>query len=214
MAISNRWIHCAECGRNKRHVAHGLCRLCYDHQWRRANPEYVSPLIHCAECGRNRPHHAYGLCLSCCNRQYHEEHRDEVAIKHLAWLQANADHVHAYNLQWYETHQEEQRENSRQWARANPDKHREAERRRRARKRNATIEPVDEAAVYVLNGRMCIYCGATENLTLDHIVPIARGGSHSEDNLVVACGSCNSSKNAKPLAAWLQTQPYSIAWVF
>ena len=61
---------------------------------------------------------------------------------------------------------------------------------------------------------MCIYCGVTEGLTLDHIVPLVNRGTHSEDNLVVACGRCNSSKKDRPLEKWLQTQPYSIVWLF
>ena len=185
-------IICKECGKEKPHKAHGLCKSCYNRQCKR-------PLVICKDCGQEKPHCAKGLCGPCYMRQYQAEH----------WAEWNA-----YNRQWVKANPEKHREHNSQWREANPEKAREGCRRYRARKRNATIEPVDEAAVYVLNGRMCIYCGATENLTLDHIVPIARGGSHSEDNLVVACGSCNSSKNAKPLAAWLQTQPYSIAWVF
>jgi len=104
-------------------------------------------------------------------------------------------------------------EAARRWREANPEKQREYNRRRRALKSNATIEPVDELAVYERDGRMCIYCGATEDLALDHIVPLNGGGSHREDNLVVACRSCNSSKGAKPLEEWLETQPKAIVWV-
>lgn len=40
----------------------------------------------------------------------------------------------------------------------------------------------------------CQYCGATSDLTLDHVVPRSRGGKSSWDNLVTACKSCNSKK--------------------
>lgn len=33
--------------------------------------------------------------------------------------------------------------------------------------------------------------------TADHLVPTSRGGGHGVENLVLACGSCNSSKGAK-----------------
>jgi len=77
---------------------------------------------------------------------------------------------------------------------------------------------VDEAEIYERDGHMCLYCGATEDLTLDHltldhIIPLAKGGPHSEDNLIVACRSCNSSKGIKPLMEWLQTQPNALPWV-
>ena len=44
------------------------------------------------------------------------------------------------------------------------------------------------------DGYKCLYCGATENLTLDHIIPQSRGGENSWENLVTCCGSCNVKK--------------------
>ena len=43
----------------------------------------------------------------------------------------------------------------------------------------------------------CYYCQlsfAKEDLTMDHKVPIARGGKSTKGNLVVACKSCNTQK--------------------
>ena len=40
----------------------------------------------------------------------------------------------------------------------------------------------------------CRYCGATNDLAIDHIFPFSRGGSNEADNLQVLCRSCNSSK--------------------
>ena len=45
----------------------------------------------------------------------------------------------------------------------------------------------------------CFYCCAkVKMLTLDHIVPIAKGGGHSLDNIVFACHACNSEKRDLP----------------
>lgn len=41
----------------------------------------------------------------------------------------------------------------------------------------------------------CSYCGeelTSESRTLDHVVPLSKGGPHSTDNVVPACRSCNS----------------------
>lgn len=43
----------------------------------------------------------------------------------------------------------------------------------------------------------CFYCGVQGALTMDHLIPISRGGRHSIGNIVPACLSCNSSKNAR-----------------
>jgi 5-methylcytosine-specific restriction endonuclease McrA len=40
----------------------------------------------------------------------------------------------------------------------------------------------------------CQYCGTKKDLTLDHVVPSSRGGTHSWLNLVTACKRCNARK--------------------
>jgi 5-methylcytosine-specific restriction endonuclease McrA len=51
---------------------------------------------------------------------------------------------------------------------------------------------------------LCVYCGKRYNeLTIDHIVPISKGGEHDINNTVPACRSCNASKNDRPLLLWM-----------
>jgi 5-methylcytosine-specific restriction endonuclease McrA len=50
-------------------------------------------------------------------------------------------------------------------------------------------------------GRLCFYCFGPFD-TIDHIIPLMRGGDNMETNLVPACRSCNSSKGSKLLAEW------------
>ncbi len=52
------------------------------------------------------------------------------------------------------------------------------------------------------NGARCVYCGATDNLSIDHLFPRIKGGEDNADNLVCCCKSCNSSKGKKDLMAW------------
>ena len=43
----------------------------------------------------------------------------------------------------------------------------------------------------------CYYCHRTvgrENLTMDHIVPLSRGGKSKKGNIVPACKDCNNKK--------------------
>lgn len=46
---------------------------------------------------------------------------------------------------------------------------------------------------------VCHYCGknvGAANLTMDHVVPVARGGKSVKSNCVPCCKECNSSKRA------------------
>lgn len=84
---------------------------------------------------------------------------------------------------------------------------------RRARKRSATVGDPKVIAAWFQRRRMaettkCYWCRATVEGKLahmDHIHPLARGGSHSIGNLCVSCPSCNARKNAKDLAEWNKT---------
>ena len=46
----------------------------------------------------------------------------------------------------------------------------------------------------------CQYCGARGELTFDHVVPRARGGITSWENVVAACSKCNLRKGSQTLS--------------
>lgn len=52
------------------------------------------------------------------------------------------------------------------------------------------------------NGARCVYCGSTNNLSIDHIFARIKGGEDSVENLVCSCKSCNSSKGKKDMMSW------------
>lgn len=48
-----------------------------------------------------------------------------------------------------------------------------------------------------LNDGLCHYCKkkyARDELTMDHIVPVSRGGSSTKNNIVPCCKTCNNDK--------------------
>ena len=51
-------------------------------------------------------------------------------------------------------------------------------------------------AVLARDGYRCQYCGSTQHLTVDHIVPRSRGGTTSWENVITSCAPCNVRKGA------------------
>lgn len=48
-----------------------------------------------------------------------------------------------------------------------------------------------------LNAEICYFCGKKfprDELTMDHLVPVSRGGKSTKSNIVVSCKNCNSEK--------------------
>jgi hypothetical protein len=90
------------------------------------------------------------------------------------------------------------------WRQENPTRARElarqAARRRRARQRGGDALALEYESL--LRGDPCAYCGAPVE-HVDHIEPILAGGAHEWANLTAACCSCNSSKQAIPLLAFM-----------
>ena len=54
---------------------------------------------------------------------------------------------------------------------------------------------------WVAQGIGCAFCdGAAE--TVDHVIPLARGGSNYEGNLIPACRRCNSARSDLLISEW------------
>ncbi len=69
--------------------------------------------------------------------------------------------------------------------------------RRKALIRSRTVEKVDYAAILVAHGRVCHICGgpiADGDIDFDHVVPLAKGGAHSRENIKPSHSSCNRRK--------------------
>ena len=52
---------------------------------------------------------------------------------------------------------------------------------------------------------ICHYCGnkfSPHDLTMDHVVPLVRGGRSTKGNLVPACKECNTKKKHQLVFEW------------
>jgi 5-methylcytosine-specific restriction endonuclease McrA len=49
----------------------------------------------------------------------------------------------------------------------------------------------------------CNFCGTEEELCVDHMTPLSRGGTNTLDNLQILCRPCNSSKSNKTMEEFL-----------
>ena len=75
-----------------------------------------------------------------------------------------------------------------------------------------TNVPFSKRNVMVRDRFKCLYCGSDKQLTIDHIIPVSRGGKSTFENCVTSCKDCNNKKNDRtPSEAkmYLRKQPYA-----
>lgn len=60
-----------------------------------------------------------------------------------------------------------------------------------------------KSEVMAKTGGLCSYCGTSENITIDHMTPLHRGGSDNISNLQPACRACNADKRNMTHAEYL-----------
>lgn|SRR4051812_10704357 len=110
-------------------------------------------------------------------------------------------HERAVRQRWNARTRKERLASHRQWAKAHPENGTVRSHRRRVRflavARDLTVS---QWRVIKASYRFkCAYCGARpKRLTMDHIIPIIRGGAHTAANVVPACMHCNTSKRERP----------------
>lgn len=89
----------------------------------------------------------------------------------------------------------------------------------RAFRRHAKPVKFSRVNIYARDGYKCQYCGAKcamSELTYDHVVPRAKGGKTSWDNIVTCCYPCNYKKGSRTPAEArmvLRSAPVQPAWV-
>lgn len=77
-----------------------------------------------------------------------------------------------------------------------------AKNRRQARKNANGGNLVKANEMIAIAARPCTACAAPAPSTVDHVIPVARGGPHSIGNLMPLCRSCNSSKHDMLWIEW------------
>lgn len=70
---------------------------------------------------------------------------------------------------------------------------------------DGTLTPSVVAGLFA-SAHECAYCHermTPRDKTLDHVMPVSRGGAHSISNVAIACRSCNSRKRTRTPAEWM-----------
>lgn len=155
--------------------------------------------------------------------------RARQAIK--KWQQEHKDKRRASCAKWKESHYEQAKESNRiraqkrrtenkehclevkrKWAKSNPDKILSYNRNSKYKRKNASGKHngKDIQSLFFLQKGKCAICcfSIKEKKHVDHIIPLAIGGTNDRYNLQLLCPSCNLKKNAQHPIDFMQSRGY------
>lgn len=173
--------NCSECGEWSVHEALGRCRKCYKKvAGQRPGPKAVS----------NARSAAWNEAHRLETRQYFVDRMANDA----EWAEKRRSHYRSMVARDPEANRQKVRE----WADAHPEQVAVQRNTRRARKLAIPSDLTAEqwTAALDAHGWRCAYCGIGGKMTMDHVIPLSRGGHHTASNVVPACQPCNNAKAA------------------
>jgi len=227
--MSKRTCSLPECERP--HAAKGYCLLHWNRNRLHGDPrvtmkgkyhkvQYTEDGLRiCKACKKAKPLSEYhkdkagtdGYRAQCkpCRSEYMQGYHQENLVERRAYIQNRRDsmpeHVRALDRARYE------RDKEKRIALATESVH-----VRRARMKAAEYDRgITVLALRKRHGDGCCYCGVEldfkpgkrgainpKRASIEHLLPISKGGSHTWENTTLACHGCNTSKNAKTLDEW------------
>lgn len=146
--------------------------------------------------------------------RYYAENSERIKACVKAYREANPEKTTEMQAAYYVANREKVRALNAEWIKANPERNREIHRakssRRRALKKGAGGDHTASEVRLILLGQrgLCANCKAVlvrsgaGKYHVDHIVPIALGGTNDKGNLQCLCPSCNIRKSAKDPIRW------------
>jgi 5-methylcytosine-specific restriction endonuclease McrA len=118
------------------------------------------------------------------------------------WRDKNRESLRAYQIEWAKNNPDKVKAKAAKHIKLHPEMNAAKSQRRRARERNCKTFLVTKEELAYLYNQPCNFCGSKEEPTLDHCIPLARGGDHSIGNLQTLCKPCNSGKRHKTNMEW------------
>ena len=181
----------------------------------------------CKVCGGTEVYKS-GACAPCARKKAaicRAENRELCRQKNRAWIQANPEKAKNASLKWNANNKDKRAESRKKYHEQNPEKVRETQsayrkrnpelfklykHNRRSRESGGNLTVGIIGRLLVLQKGKCACCkqplGA--DFHLDHILPLALGGSSTDENMQLLRAGCNLKKHMKHPVDYMQSKGY------
>ena len=170
----------------------------------------------CSRCKQNKPTSEFGKhrktydgfysqCLIChriARADYRKRHAKTSKVEQAEQYAKNREARKAYVIAWQKANPDKFKHYMSVSKKRNKETIAANTRRRNARRKANGVFAISKKELVKLSFGPCFYCGLAEQITVDHVIAIDRGGTDSIGNLVPACKSCNSQKRQLTIMEW------------
>ena len=179
----------------------GTCKRCMikkSKEYRENNPEYLKKYYE-----NNKEY------IKEKNKEYYEDNKKY----YKEWRENNKEHRKEYYKEYYKDNKEHRNKKDKEWRENNPDKVFNKHHKRRLLKESQGNGISKEQWLEMMEffEFKCAYSGITlskNTRTIDHIIPLSKGGEHEIWNLVPMHRNYNSSKFTNDMLEWYQQQDF------
>lgn len=185
--------YCKNCKCDTERKTNGRCKPCataYLYKWRKENPEKFRSI----------------------QDVWDEKNKDRLREAAHALYEKNKDEKISYAREYYENNKELIAPRKAIWQKNNKDKVKQSWQNRRARKiaSGGELSVGLEKRLFSLQRGKCACCGLElgSNYHLDHIMPLALGGSNTDDNIQLLRQRCNNQKHTKHPVDFMQSRGF------
>ena len=168
----------------------------------------------------------YGFKSRCkeCIKEYYEDNKEHIKEKskewhednkeyYKEWRENNKEYIKEKNKEYYENNKEHRNKKSKEWYENNPDKifNRNNKRRLLEETQGDGISKDQWLEMMKFFDWKCAYSGIMldkDNRSIDHIIPLSKGGEHEIWNCVPMHRKYNTSKKDNNMLEWYQQQEF------
>lgn len=129
----------------------------------------------------------------------YQEDKEAIKQKVREWRLANPERKRETSRAWHIAHRVEDNKKAAENLRLHPEWRHTGSVNRRAREMGAPGKMTTREWLAFCDaiGNRCMCCNRSVKLTVDHVIPLSRGGTNGIENVQALCGRCNSRKSIK-----------------
>ena len=134
--------------------------------------------------------------------RYYYSHLETSRVRTNLWKESHREHCKTYKKDWLQRNKEIAKLTRKRWRKNNPQKMRLIKRRicqqRRAQQYTTMIERFTTHDIAARDNWRCHICKkkvSESTMSIDHLIPLSRSGSHTRENVALAHRRCNSRRS-------------------